>query len=230
MADERTPAISTGTRGLVQGPVEVRTGARDLHSGLYGGAVLNATHVLMEVLRAVAARTPTAACARSCAPASAPLEDAERESWARLPSGADMIAEAARRGGRGGSGAGVLGAHRRGASRRREHAHRRRAAHGRSRRSRARQLSIRLAPGQSAARDRRRGRAAAARGRCRTARSCRSTSTSPSRRSSTPTTRRCSSPPAPSSGHAGRRPRSCRMGGTLPLLVRAGRAAASRRS
>ena len=53
MADERTPAINTGARGLVQGPVEVRTGARDLHSGLYGGAVLNATHVLMQVLRAV---------------------------------------------------------------------------------------------------------------------------------------------------------------------------------
>ena len=47
MADERTPAINTGARGLVQGPVEVRTGRRDLHSGLYGGAVLNATHVLM---------------------------------------------------------------------------------------------------------------------------------------------------------------------------------------
>ncbi|HZB05862.1 MAG TPA: M20/M25/M40 family metallo-hydrolase, partial [Thermoleophilaceae bacterium] len=53
MADERTPAINTGARGLVQGPVEVRTGRRDLHSGLYGGAVLNATHVLMDVLREV---------------------------------------------------------------------------------------------------------------------------------------------------------------------------------
>ena len=53
MADERTPAINTGARGLVQGPVEVRTAGRDLHSGLYGGAVLNATHVLMDVLREV---------------------------------------------------------------------------------------------------------------------------------------------------------------------------------
>jgi acetylornithine deacetylase/succinyl-diaminopimelate desuccinylase-like protein len=93
MADERTPAINTGTRGLVQGPVEVRTGARDLHSGLYGGAVLNATHVLMDVLRAVLpdAEGRTREELRAGV---APLGDAERESWSRLPSGADMIAEA----------------------------------------------------------------------------------------------------------------------------------------
>jgi len=93
MADERTPAINTGTRGLVQGPVEVRTGARDLHSGLYGGAVLNATHVLMEVLSTV---LPDAAgrTREELRAGVAPLEDAERESWSRLPSGADMIAEA----------------------------------------------------------------------------------------------------------------------------------------
>jgi acetylornithine deacetylase/succinyl-diaminopimelate desuccinylase-like protein len=93
MADERTPAINTGTRGLVQGPVEVRTGGRDLHSGLYGGAVLNATHVLMDVLRAVLpdAEGRTREELRAGV---APLGDAERESWSRLPSGADMIAEA----------------------------------------------------------------------------------------------------------------------------------------
>jgi acetylornithine deacetylase/succinyl-diaminopimelate desuccinylase-like protein len=93
MADERTPAINTGTRGLVQGPVEVRTAARDLHSGLYGGAVLNATHVLVEVLSAV---LPDAAgrTREELRAGVVPLEDAERESWARLPSGADMIAEA----------------------------------------------------------------------------------------------------------------------------------------
>src|SRR5215217_7067244 len=34
MADDQTPAINTGARGLVQGPLEVRTGRRDLHSGL----------------------------------------------------------------------------------------------------------------------------------------------------------------------------------------------------
>jgi acetylornithine deacetylase/succinyl-diaminopimelate desuccinylase-like protein len=93
MADERTPAINTSVRGLVQGPVEVRTGARDLHSGLYGGAVLNATHVLMHVLREVLpgpdGRIRDELRAGVVAPG-----DPERESWARLPSGADMLAEA----------------------------------------------------------------------------------------------------------------------------------------
>src|ERR671910_1975303 len=51
MADERTPAINTGARGLVQGPVEVRTGRRDLHSGLYGGGLLKATHGLIGGVR-----------------------------------------------------------------------------------------------------------------------------------------------------------------------------------
>jgi len=93
MADERTPAISTGTRGLVQGPVEVRTGERDLHSGLYGGAVLNATHVLIEVLREVLPG-PDGRVREELRAGVAPLEDTERESWSRLPSGADMIGEA----------------------------------------------------------------------------------------------------------------------------------------
>jgi acetylornithine deacetylase/succinyl-diaminopimelate desuccinylase-like protein len=93
MADERTPAINTGVRGLVQGPVEVRTGARDLHSGLYGGAVLNATHVLMDVLREVLPGPDGRVRDELRAGVAAP-GDTERESWARLPSGADMLAEA----------------------------------------------------------------------------------------------------------------------------------------
>src|SRR5687768_15870924 len=47
MADERTPAITTGGRGLVQAAIEVRVAERDLHSGMYGGTVLNAAHVLL---------------------------------------------------------------------------------------------------------------------------------------------------------------------------------------
>ena len=93
MADERTPAINTSARGLVQGPVEVRTGARDLHSGLYGGAVLNATHVLIDVLREVLPGPDGRARGELRAGTTAP-SDAERESWALLPTGAEMLGEA----------------------------------------------------------------------------------------------------------------------------------------
>ena len=93
MADERTPAINTGARGLVQGPVVVRTGRRDLHSGLYGGAVLNATHVLMQVLREVLPDAEGRVREELRAGTAAP-GDAERESWRRLPSGAEMLTEA----------------------------------------------------------------------------------------------------------------------------------------
>ena len=36
------PAFELATRGLVAFDVEVKTGERDLHSGMYGGAALNA--------------------------------------------------------------------------------------------------------------------------------------------------------------------------------------------
>jgi acetylornithine deacetylase/succinyl-diaminopimelate desuccinylase-like protein len=93
MADERTPAINTGARGLVQGPVEVRTGRRDLHSGLYGGAVLNATHVLTTMLQEVLPDAHGRVREELRAGVAAPSGE-ERESWARLPSGGEMLAEA----------------------------------------------------------------------------------------------------------------------------------------
>ena len=50
------PAFHLATRGLVYFHVKVETGKRDLHSGIYGGAALNATHALMETLSAVLPR------------------------------------------------------------------------------------------------------------------------------------------------------------------------------
>jgi acetylornithine deacetylase/succinyl-diaminopimelate desuccinylase-like protein len=49
------PVFSLATRGLVGLDVKVTTGERDLHSGMYGGAALNAIHVLMRCLSAVTA-------------------------------------------------------------------------------------------------------------------------------------------------------------------------------
>jgi acetylornithine deacetylase/succinyl-diaminopimelate desuccinylase-like protein len=92
MVDERTPAITLGTRGLAQASVEVRTAARDLHSGLYGGAVLNAAHVLMAMLAEVA---PDAEgrVRPELSVGVAPVAREERASWERLPPGGPAIAE-----------------------------------------------------------------------------------------------------------------------------------------
>ena len=50
------PEFCLATRGLVGFHIRVRTGARDLHSGIYGGSALNAIHVLMQVLSALVAK------------------------------------------------------------------------------------------------------------------------------------------------------------------------------
>ena len=48
-ADDQ-PAIWLGTKGLCALQVDLETAEMDLHSGLFGGAVPNATHVLVELL------------------------------------------------------------------------------------------------------------------------------------------------------------------------------------
>jgi acetylornithine deacetylase/succinyl-diaminopimelate desuccinylase-like protein len=91
MVDERTPAISAGARGLIRAQIDVRTATRDLHSGLYGGAVLNASHVLLAMLGEVA---PDASgrVRPELAAGVAPLSPEERESWERLPPGSEALA------------------------------------------------------------------------------------------------------------------------------------------
>ncbi len=49
------PAFDVATRGIAYFHVTLRSGERDLHSGLYGGAALNAAHALMRTLAAVVA-------------------------------------------------------------------------------------------------------------------------------------------------------------------------------
>jgi acetylornithine deacetylase/succinyl-diaminopimelate desuccinylase-like protein len=47
------PVFHTATRGLIYFHVRVRTGERDLHSGVFGGAALNAVHALARTLSGV---------------------------------------------------------------------------------------------------------------------------------------------------------------------------------
>jgi acetylornithine deacetylase/succinyl-diaminopimelate desuccinylase-like protein len=92
MADERTPAINLASRGMIAASVEVRTADRDLHSGLYGGAVMNAAHVLVRMLAEVMPDAEGRARPELSAGV-APVAQAERESWKRLPGGAEAIAD-----------------------------------------------------------------------------------------------------------------------------------------
>ena len=50
------PAFELATRGVIYFHVTMRTGQRDLHSGLYGGAALNAAHALIRTLDGVVAQ------------------------------------------------------------------------------------------------------------------------------------------------------------------------------
>src|SRR5262245_30964000 len=50
MVERGVPAFDVATRGLAYFRVKVTTGRHDLHSGIYGGAALNAAHALVEAL------------------------------------------------------------------------------------------------------------------------------------------------------------------------------------
>src|SRR4051794_9379792 len=92
MADERTPAITVGLRGLVMAEVTVRTGRRDLHSGMYGGSVLNALHVLHGMVAAVLPG-PDGVVRDELRAGVEPPATAELESWRRLKPGDEVLAE-----------------------------------------------------------------------------------------------------------------------------------------
>lgn len=90
MKRRNRPELIVATRGLVALDVEVRTGARDLHSGHYGGVALNAIHALAMALTALFprdGRLPEPLRAGVSLPGESEVAD-----WRELPSGADEIA------------------------------------------------------------------------------------------------------------------------------------------
>jgi acetylornithine deacetylase/succinyl-diaminopimelate desuccinylase-like protein len=89
------PAFTLAVRGLCMFHVTVRTGERDLHSGVYGGAALNAMHAIVETLQGVMSRdgrVPEPLRAGVAPPAAE-----EVEAWAAMPAGTDEIAAAGAR-------------------------------------------------------------------------------------------------------------------------------------
>ncbi len=92
MEDAATPAITVGLRGVIAAHVTVTAQPRDLHSGMYGGSVLNALHVLHGALSHVLPAPDGSLREELCAGV-APVSPAELEAWKRLPSGDTILAE-----------------------------------------------------------------------------------------------------------------------------------------
>jgi acetylornithine deacetylase/succinyl-diaminopimelate desuccinylase-like protein len=90
------PAFSLATRGLIAFDLKVTTGERDLHSGMYGGAALNAIHVLMKCLSAVTAGE-NGLLPEPLREGIVPPTAEELADWEALPSGADELALAGAR-------------------------------------------------------------------------------------------------------------------------------------
>src|SRR3954447_3968801 len=90
MLREDVPAFDLATRGLVGFNVKVRTGERDLHSGQYGGAALNAVHVLIRMFDAVLAG-PDGLLPDELRQGITPPTESELASWSDLPPGAGEI-------------------------------------------------------------------------------------------------------------------------------------------
>ena len=85
------PAFYVATRGILYLHLRVRTGARDLHSGVYGGAALNATHALVQTLSGVLpreGRLPETLRAGLLPPGEEELAD-----WRALQPGTEVLAE-----------------------------------------------------------------------------------------------------------------------------------------
>ncbi len=95
MVERDVPGFNIAVRGVCYFHVKVRTGSRDLHSGMYGGASLNALHALMQTLSGVLphdGRLPEPLRAGIVSPSASELEG-----WKQLPTGAAEIAAAGSR-------------------------------------------------------------------------------------------------------------------------------------
>jgi acetylornithine deacetylase/succinyl-diaminopimelate desuccinylase-like protein len=81
------PVFNLATRGTAYFEVRVTTGVRDLHSGVYGGAALNAVHVLNDALASLLPRDGR--LRDELREGIAPPSQEELDSWTRLEPGAD---------------------------------------------------------------------------------------------------------------------------------------------
>jgi acetylornithine deacetylase/succinyl-diaminopimelate desuccinylase-like protein len=84
------PAFNIACRGLNYFELRVRTGERDLHSGMFGGAALNAANVVTQILGSVLPRDGV--LPEQLRKGITPPSEAELASWAQLPPGDELVA------------------------------------------------------------------------------------------------------------------------------------------
>ena len=95
MVERDVPGFNIAVRGVCYFHVKVSTGSRDLHSGMYGGASLNAMHALMQTLSGVLPRDGRVP--EPLREGIVPPSASELEGWEQLPAGPAEIAAAGSR-------------------------------------------------------------------------------------------------------------------------------------
>jgi acetylornithine deacetylase/succinyl-diaminopimelate desuccinylase-like protein len=91
MVARDVPAFDIAVRGMVYFHLDLRTGQRDLHSGIYGGAALNAGAAMIQTLGSLLARDGR--LAEPLRQGIVPPSEEELASWAQLPAGASELAD-----------------------------------------------------------------------------------------------------------------------------------------
>jgi acetylornithine deacetylase/succinyl-diaminopimelate desuccinylase-like protein len=92
MLERGKPTFNIATRGLAAFDIRVRTGTRDLHSGMYGNAALNAIHALLRCLAELLPRDGK--LREELRVGITPPTDGELEDWRTLQPGPEVLAEA----------------------------------------------------------------------------------------------------------------------------------------
>jgi acetylornithine deacetylase/succinyl-diaminopimelate desuccinylase-like protein len=85
------PAFYVGVRGMLYFHLHLRTGKTDMHSGMFGGAALNALHALIRSLSGVVAG-PDGRLPEPLRAGAAPPSEEELAAWSELPPGAEELA------------------------------------------------------------------------------------------------------------------------------------------
>jgi acetylornithine deacetylase/succinyl-diaminopimelate desuccinylase-like protein len=85
------PAFNVATRGVIYWHLTLRTGDRDLHSGVYGGAALNAAHAMIKMLDGLIAHDGTLRDELRVGRAEPTAE--ELQGWQALPAGSSELSD-----------------------------------------------------------------------------------------------------------------------------------------